>query len=383
VLFRKDINRVQHYQKVWGKVDPPPYFARYTASYHEFLAAVMLGNPKYPYYVLDTEPKFMGLDLQEEEAAGTIQTLAALEFLCRPAVSEGAVSKEVISLSIGDALRDSETGQYQFPDPDQDAALIAQMQQELAARSGIPLTDILKEQEARLNSDTSQNPQRTHTVPDGRHPAQHKRKSDPSLPTLNEDQLELLTFLIDNPDSPVNVVYKEVGIRAATVTQIRNELLAHGLLVDLEVRTGRSGAGRPTKFLLPTVRAFELLGKDPPTGRGGMLHRAIQHAVQAGAIAKGYSTNVEYPLRSGAIVDVHLEKGGGEKIAVEIAVMSHPSREMAHFRQCLSAGYDKVFGLFVDEHLRARTQDAIGKEFSVDDAAKVRLLPLSHLSQLG
>jgi hypothetical protein len=31
----------------------------------------------------------MGLDLQEEEAAGKITRLGALEFLCRPAVGEG------------------------------------------------------------------------------------------------------------------------------------------------------------------------------------------------------------------------------------------------------------------------------------------------------
>ena len=126
-------------------------------------------------------------------------------------------------------------------------------------------------------------------LPDGIRPEQRKLKTDPSLPTFDEDQVELLTFLIAHPDSPVNVVYEEVGVGAAKISQIRQELKTVGLLADLEVRTGRIGAGRPTEFMIPTVQAFELLGKEPPSGRGGIIHRHIQHAVAAGALAKLFS----------------------------------------------------------------------------------------------
>jgi hypothetical protein len=77
-----------------------------------------------------------------------------LEFLIHPAVREGEVSDEVIRLTIGDAIRDADTGEYQFLDPDADAALIAAMQQRLAARSGIPLADILAAHEEGLSPGT-------------------------------------------------------------------------------------------------------------------------------------------------------------------------------------------------------------------------------------
>jgi hypothetical protein len=43
-------------------------------------------------------------------------------------------------------------------------------------------------------------------------------------------------------------------------------------------------------------------------------------------------------------VDVHL-KNGKAKLAVEIAVASKPQREIAHFKNCLAAGYDKVIDI--------------------------------------
>jgi DNA-binding Lrp family transcriptional regulator len=192
----------------------------------------------------------------------------------------------------------------------------------------------------------------------------------------------LLTYLIANPDAPVNVVYKKVGVGAAKLRQIREELKAAGLLADLAVRTGRIGAGRPTKFLIPTFQALELLQQDPPAGRGGVIHRALQHVVMEGALAKGYRTKVEHALEDGAIVDVQLEKGR-KRIAVEIAVVSRPEREMSHIKHCLAAGYDQVFVLLADENLLARTQQVIGETFSGEDAGRVRLLPLGQLTQVG
>jgi hypothetical protein len=155
-LFRKDIYRVQHWRKVWGKVDPPPLFGRYRDLYADYLRDARLHNSYYPYYILDTEPEYMSLQNQEEEAAGTIHKLGALEFLCRPAVGDGAVSDKVIAFSVGPAISDPVSGQQQFPDPDQDAALISQVQQQLAARSGIPMEEILQEQETRLTKGTLQ-----------------------------------------------------------------------------------------------------------------------------------------------------------------------------------------------------------------------------------
>jgi hypothetical protein len=124
-----------------------------------------------------------------------------------------------------------------------------------------------------------------------------------------------------------------------------------------------------------------MLGKEPPPGRGGAIHRYIQHLVEEGATAKGYTARCEYDLGNGGIVDVHLENGQ-LRIAVEIAVASKPSRELAHIRHCLAAGYDKVFDIFADEGMLQRTQEAMRGEFSDEELGKVRLLHLSKLYSL-
>jgi hypothetical protein len=201
-------------------------------------------------------------------------------------------------------------------------------------------------------------------------------------PQLEEHHRAFLEFIIANPDLPVYRVYKEVGIRAAEVTKIRDSLKQQGLIQDLEVRTGRTTAGRPTKYIIPTFAALELLRREPPTGRGGMIHRAIQHTVAEDALAKGYSAQCENELNNGAIVDVHLEKGQ-QRIAIEIAVISKPSRELAHIKQCLNAGYDKVVTVFADPRLLEKTNESLTVEFSTEDRAKVQLIPLSKLPGIG
>jgi hypothetical protein len=179
--------------------------------------------------VLDTEPEFMSLGDQVEEAAQTITKLKALEFLCRRAVREGEVSCEVMPFSIHTAISDPETGVYQFPDPDQDAARIAWLQHRLAARSGIPITTILTEQEARLTQGTPQKPSKPQpvaeleerqpaTLPvkvslsensrceDTAQPAPSNSREAHFHPTLTANEQALLHFIATNPDMPVNQV---------------------------------------------------------------------------------------------------------------------------------------------------------------------------------
>ena len=69
----------------------------------------------------------------------------------------------------------------------------------------------------------------------------------------------------------------------------------------------------------------------------------------------------------------------GQRIAVEVAVVSRPERETEHIKKCLDAGYDRVFDIFADEGLMARTQQAMVGLFSDKEMARVRLLPLKKL----
>jgi hypothetical protein len=65
VLFRKDIYRIHHNKKAFGKIDPPPYNLRSGYRFFDYLPLDKLLSPYFPYYILDYEPQYMGLDLQE------------------------------------------------------------------------------------------------------------------------------------------------------------------------------------------------------------------------------------------------------------------------------------------------------------------------------
>jgi hypothetical protein len=140
--FKRDPFRVKHWHKTWGKFDPPPFGLGYSYRQRE---AIRLHYPDYPYYVLDTEPgAYVSLEEQQEEAARRIYELGLFQFLCRPALREGEVSKEVIPISIANLDRDE--GEYQFPNHER----VARFRNVLAAKDGIPAATLLKELESSL-----------------------------------------------------------------------------------------------------------------------------------------------------------------------------------------------------------------------------------------
>jgi hypothetical protein len=198
-------------------------------------------------------------------------------------------------------------------------------------------------------------------------------------PELDEQQQAFLDFVIANPESPSSALSKVLAVSVWKVNQLRDSLKVLGYIAEIETRLGR--AGRRTIFYIPTFTALELFGKEPPAGRGGAIHRHIQHLIEAGATANGFTAQCEYDLGNGGIVDVHLEKGE-YKIAVEIAVASKPQRELAHIKHCLEVEYDKVFDVFAEERLLERTQALLTGEFSDEEREKIQFLHLSKLSEL-
>jgi hypothetical protein len=337
------------------------------------------------YFVLDYEPEYMPLSEQTEVAARRIVELPRFSFLLRPATEEGSVSESISKLTIRKAIEDPTTNEYDFPDETQ----INQLKAWLSKRSGIPIATILAEQEARLKTPLAvpvplRKEEATHPdgigtqLPPGETTPPSPRKERGS-PHLEEEEATFLRFLIQQPDSPISVVYQSLGISWRKGNQLREHLREQGFITELD---GRSSKGRKTSVLIPTGAAFDLLGVAPLAGRGSPLHRYLQNLVKEGAIAKGYSAHVEKPIGNGAIVDVHLEKDG-VKMAVEIAVWSRAELELAHLKHCLAFGYTSVFGIFVDEKLMTRTAEAMQEVLSGEERSKVRLLPVSRLAHLG
>jgi Type IV secretion-system coupling protein DNA-binding domain len=198
-------------------------------------------------------------------------------------------------------------------------------------------------------------------------------------PQLDEQQQAFLEYIIANPETALTAVYRGIGVSVWKGNQIRDELKEKGFIAEIETRLGRRSSR--THYFIPTFQAFDLLGQEPPAGRGGAIHRHIQRLIEEGATANGFTAQCEYNLGNGGIVDVHLEKGE-YRIAVEIAVASKPQREVAHIKHCLAVGYNKVFDVFAEDRLLERTQALVTGELPVEEQEKVQLLHLSKLSEL-
>jgi hypothetical protein len=125
LLYRTSPHKVKYWHRVWAS-EPVIGQTRIIGTNH---------------FVIDHRPEFMPLDEQQEEAAQRLFELSLFEFLCRPAIREGEVSKEVIPISIASIDRDEETGEYQFPN----AERVARLRRALESQAGIPATSILKE----------------------------------------------------------------------------------------------------------------------------------------------------------------------------------------------------------------------------------------------
>jgi hypothetical protein len=193
--------------------------------------------------------------------------------------------------------------------------------------------------------------------------------------SLTDEERAFLKYIIDNSEMPVTHVYAALHLSSWKGDQIRDALKTQGLIFEQVTRLGQKG--RPATICIGTDKARLLLGKERPKGRGGEHHVGIQEMVETYGLAKGFQvmSATEKLLDNGHWVDVHLENQH-EKVAVEVAVKSKPQRELAHIRNCLDAGYNRIFCLFVDEHMLTRTRDLLPTTFTGDELRKVMLLPV-------
>jgi hypothetical protein len=127
-LFLRDPHRVKHWHNVWMS------------------GGSLRGVPQPP-YVVDREPEFMPLEEQKELFAQRVKQLGLFHFLLRPALGEGSIGSDVLTLRIHNVDRDRLTGQLAFPDQQ----VLARIRAILAARSGKPIASLLADQEAHRN----------------------------------------------------------------------------------------------------------------------------------------------------------------------------------------------------------------------------------------
>jgi hypothetical protein len=121
-LYLRDPYWVKHYIQTWGRTS------------------------RREYGVISEEPVFMPLEEQTELFANRIRRLKQYQFLVRPAESEGTISTDVFPINISTVTQDPKTGALHFPDRE----LIEELRAILAARAGIPIADLIQEQDASL-----------------------------------------------------------------------------------------------------------------------------------------------------------------------------------------------------------------------------------------
>ena len=127
VLFKRDPYLVKHWRKVW-------------------MSGGSLHGLPLPPFVVDEEPEFMPLEEQQERFAQYLTEQGLFEFLLRPAIREGEVSRAAVPITLANLDRDVETGEYQFPNYER----VARLRRALESQAGIPAAAILKELDAPL-----------------------------------------------------------------------------------------------------------------------------------------------------------------------------------------------------------------------------------------
>jgi hypothetical protein len=103
----------------------------------------------------------MPLEEQRELFAQEVKKLGLFQFLLRPALGEGSIGSDVLTLRIHNVDRDRLTGQLAFPDQQ----VLPRIRAILAARSGKPIASLLAEQEARLTQKAIETPRNTKALP--------------------------------------------------------------------------------------------------------------------------------------------------------------------------------------------------------------------------
>jgi hypothetical protein len=132
VLFQKNPYMVKYYREKWEWEDRH-YWVRFGNGYSR--------ETRKQWVLREWEPTaYLSLEEQQELFSQRLTHLGLMQFMCRPALSEGTVSSEVMHLTIADIDRD------EYPDQRQ----IAEVRAALAAQSGMPVETILQEQEQRL-----------------------------------------------------------------------------------------------------------------------------------------------------------------------------------------------------------------------------------------
>ena len=114
----------------------------------------------------------------------------------------------------------------------------------------------------------------------------------------------------------------------------------------------------------PTPAPHEPIKMPATPGRGGQMHKYLQHLVKRLAEERGFRATIEGIAGPGQ-VDVRLERDD-LLVGVEVSVTTDYEHELANVRKCIDAGFSKVIVVSSEKKVRTKLIDAMR-----DDAIQI------------
>ncbi len=139
------------------------------------------------------------------------------------------------------------------------------------------------------------------------------------MESIEPDAFAFLDHASDKPEETVSAICSALNLSGSRGIRIRKNLVDRGFLLEVDTRLGQMG--RRAKYAVPTLNGYQFLGKNPPKGRGGLVHKHFVEVVARWAERKGYQVSREHKIDQGWIdlCLIHHDQG----IAIELSVTSH------------------------------------------------------------
>ncbi|MBW2312482.1 MAG: helix-turn-helix domain-containing protein [Deltaproteobacteria bacterium] len=196
---------------------------------------------------------------------------------------------------------------------------------------------------------------------------------------LQPEEKSFLKFISQHPDMFVTKVYKALRLSGYKGDKIKTSLIEKGLIVQEETRKGL--LRRLAKVLRLTDKGASIVEKLLTAGKGGDLHKDLQHMVKEQAELFGWRAKLEERIpRSLESVDVGLDKDG-IRVAVEISSTTPPEHEVQNIRKCLDAGYDYILAVCDEDKRLSQIKTEVKKAFSFKERERIRFYHTSRVKE--
>jgi len=185
-------------------------------------------------------------------------------------------------------------------------------------------------------------------------PNEEKKDKQEKKESLSPEANYFLVHISMDPFRPIKILYREAGLSAYKGNKHKKELIEKGYVKEESLNLGKH---RPNIYLSLTEKAYKLLGKKPPKGKGSFIHKLLCHKIKAYYENKGFEVKLEKDQ-----IDLVVKKLG-ETIAVEVTL--HHTNLSSNIMRNLNAGYNKIMVVFKTKKELDKGKDILFNELGV------------------